>query len=214
MSSSDMEPTVKVHHILLFTLMGVTAISALPLTYARWLLIPTIALVGYVIVNRHDAFRMLARIARILPLILVAAFSLSLAGGSDWTVVMERLGVALLKGILSLAAVFILLERIGYGGFLKALEKLGLPRSIVMSLVFLHRYGLLLQDEWHRMHTGMMSRTCRTLPPRRRLRILTNMVGVLFIRAYERAERVHCSMLSRGWQGDDVVALQEVVRHD
>jgi cobalt/nickel transport system permease protein len=31
---------------------------------------------------------------------------------------------------------------------------------------------------------------------------MANFVGILFMRAFERSERVHAAMLARGWRGD------------
>jgi cobalt/nickel transport system permease protein len=74
-------------------------------------------------------------------------------------------------------------------------------------LSILYRYLLLLFEEGQRM---MLARDIRYFGGRYREqpRILGNMLGSIFIRTYERAERVYGAMLVRGYQGR-IVTLQE-----
>ena len=49
----------------------------------------------------------------------------------------------------------------------------------------------------------VQARRSRTFRPAGRLDwgLLTGLIGVLFLRAFERGERVHAAMLARGWDG-------------
>jgi cobalt/nickel transport system permease protein len=62
------------------------------------------------------------------------------------------------------------------------------------------RYRHVLLEELERMATA---RRARTFDRRSALSwvLLTGLIGMLFLRTIERAERVHGAMVARGWQG-------------
>ena len=64
----------------------------------------------------------------------------------------------------------------------------------------MHRYLYVLTDELDRM---LKARRSRDLPPlgAARLGPADGLIGILFLRAFERGERVHAAMLARGWDG-------------
>jgi cobalt/nickel transport system permease protein len=83
---------------------------------------------------------------------------------------------------------------------LVGLERLRLPTLMVQIMGFMLRYRGVVADELHRMRIaresrGFVARDVRHLP------VLARTAGVLFIRCYERGERVHLAMLSRGYTG-------------
>jgi cobalt/nickel transport system permease protein len=65
---------------------------------------------------------------------------------------------------------------------------------------FMIRYLDVVTDEMWRMHIARQSRGFRSRDPRQ-WPVLAKSIGVLFIRSYERGERVHLAMLSRGYDG-------------
>jgi cobalt/nickel transport system permease protein len=77
---------------------------------------------------------------------------------------------------------------------------LGVPPLLVATLQFMDRYRHVLLDELDRMATARRARTFRR---RRALpwALLGGLIGMLFLRTFERAERVHGAMLARGWNG-------------
>ncbi|MCX5999217.1 MAG: energy-coupling factor transporter transmembrane component T, partial [Chloroflexi bacterium] len=70
----------------------------------------------------------------------------------------------------------------------------------VMTLSFAYRYIFVLVDEAMRM---WRARESRSLGRKRlwQIRTLGSMIGILFIRSYERGERVYAAMVSRGYEG-------------
>ncbi|MFN4091188.1 MAG: energy-coupling factor transporter transmembrane component T, partial [Alphaproteobacteria bacterium] len=62
------------------------------------------------------------------------------------------------------------------------------------------RYLDVVTGEMGRMVTAMRSRGCDPRSPRH-WPMLARSLGALFIRSYERGERVHLAMLSRGYTG-------------
>jgi len=75
-----------------------------------------------------------------------------------------------------------------------------MPRVMVMILSFMYRYIFVLVDEAMRMR---QARDSRNFGGSRlwQMRTIGNMIGTLFIRSYERGERVYAAMLARGFDG-------------
>ncbi|MGD2136594.1 MAG: cobalt ECF transporter T component CbiQ [Gemmatimonadales bacterium] len=104
------------------------------------------------------------------------------------------------KGVLSVTAVSMLIGVIGFQRVLRALQSLRVPRLFVTLLSFMWRYIGVLADAAMRM---MRARDSRGRPPelRRRARVAGHMAGSLFLRSFERAERVGQAMVARGYDG-------------
>lgn len=83
---------------------------------------------------------------------------------------------------------------------LAGLERLRVPEPIVAIASFMLRYLELVAEELGRMHAAM---TARGHDPRWlwQVRPMAAASGALFVRSYERGERVHLAMQARGWTG-------------
>ena len=82
-----------------------------------------------------------------------------------------------------------------------ALSRLGVPQKIVHLLLLNYRYIFVIEEEYHRL---VRSAAVRGFQPSTRLhtyRTFAYLVGMLFVRASERAERVYMAMLCRGFSG-------------
>ena len=84
---------------------------------------------------------------------------------------------------------------------LVGLRRLRLPAALVQIMGFMIRYLDVVLAEMGRMLTAMRSRGCDPRSPRH-WPVLARSLGALFIRSYERGERVHLAMLSRGYDGE------------
>lgn len=80
---------------------------------------------------------------------------------------------------------------------LDGLRRLHLPGQLVDIMGFMVRYVEVVGDQWRRMGIARASRGFTATSPRA-WRALAASVGMLFIASYERGERVHLAMLSRG----------------
>ncbi len=80
-------------------------------------------------------------------------------------------------------------------------ERLRLPPLLVQIASFMLRYMDVILDQMRRMRVARESRAfvARDL---RQAPVLARSAGALFIRSYERGERVHLAMLSRGYTGE------------
>lgn len=79
-------------------------------------------------------------------------------------------------------------------------DRLRLPPLLVQIATFMLRYMDVILDQMRRMRIARESRAfvARDL---RQAPVLAKSAGALFIRSYERGERVHLAMLSRGYTG-------------
>ncbi|MEU5128792.1 cobalt ECF transporter T component CbiQ [Streptomyces mobaraensis] len=109
-------------------------------------------------------------------------------------------GTLLAKGTLGVAASVLLASTTGLRDLLLGLRRLRVPALLVQIAAFMIRYGDVVADEMRRMRVARESRghTARGV---RHWRVLAVSAGALFIRAYERGERVHLAMVSRGYTG-------------
>ncbi|HYJ69493.1 MAG TPA: cobalt ECF transporter T component CbiQ [Nocardioidaceae bacterium] len=80
------------------------------------------------------------------------------------------------------------------------LQRLRLPGLLVETLSFMVRYLDVVTDDLRRMRIARESRAFSARGPRH-WKVLATSAGALFVRSYERGERVHLAMLSRGYAG-------------
>lgn len=82
----------------------------------------------------------------------------------------------------------------------RALQHLRVPDPLVLIVSFMVRYVDVVGDQMRRMKVARESRGFRPRSVRSWGPIAAS-AGALFIRSYERGERVHLAMVSRGWSG-------------
>lgn len=80
------------------------------------------------------------------------------------------------------------------------MQRLRVPQVVTTIASLMLRYIDVIVAEARRMHTA---RVCRGHDPRFLWQVgaVARGIGVLFLRSYERGERVHLAMLARGWTG-------------
>lgn len=106
----------------------------------------------------------------------------------------------LLKGTIGVLASLTLAATTEAPDVLTGLQRLRMPDQIVQIMAFMIRYLDVVTAELGRMMVAMRSRGCEPRSPRH-WPTLARAMGALFIRSYERGERVHLAMLSRGYTG-------------
>lgn len=107
----------------------------------------------------------------------------------------------LVKGTLGVLAAILLSTTTTARELLRGFEKLRMPSLMVQIASFMLRYVNVVNDELERMKVARMSRGFEATGIKQ-WRVLASAAGALFIRSYERGERVHLAMLSRGYTGD------------
>ncbi|MET9146506.1 MULTISPECIES: cobalt ECF transporter T component CbiQ [unclassified Streptomyces] len=106
----------------------------------------------------------------------------------------------LAKGTLGVAASVLLASTTELRELLLGLQRLKLPPLLVQIASFMIRYGDVITDEMRRMRIARESRGFEARGVRH-WGVLAKSAGALFIRSYERGERVHLAMVSRGYAG-------------
>jgi cobalt/nickel transport system permease protein len=109
-------------------------------------------------------------------------------------------GALLAKGTLGVASALTLAATTEPDDLLRGLQRLRVPDLIVQIAGFMIRYLDVVTADLRRMTTAMRSRGYDPRSPRH-WPTLARSLGALFIRSYERGERVHLAMLSRGYTG-------------
>jgi cobalt/nickel transport system permease protein len=134
-----------------------------------------------------------------LPFLALAAafpFAVDVPGlaAADWS------ASIFLRGTAAAALLSLLAETTEFSELIGALQRFRLPGVWVTALALAFRYLFLLGDEWRRTNEA---RGCRA-PALRGLaltRVMAGQLGLVFVRAWERGERVHGAMLARGFDG-------------
>ncbi|MFJ8083679.1 cobalt ECF transporter T component CbiQ [Streptomyces sp. NPDC096205] len=106
----------------------------------------------------------------------------------------------LAKGTLGVAASVLLASTTELRELLLGLQRLKLPPLLVQIASFMIRYGDVITDEMRRMRIARESRGFEARGVKH-WGVLAKSAGALFIRSYERGERVHLAMVSRGYAG-------------
>ena len=102
-----------------------------------------------------------------------------------------------MKGTLGVLASLTLAATTEPRAVIRGLERLRMPAQLVQIMGFMVRYLDVVTDEMRRMRVALASRGFTARNPLH-WPVLARSAGALFIRSYERGERVHLAMLSRG----------------
>ncbi|MFC7501177.1 cobalt ECF transporter T component CbiQ [Nocardioides sp. CPCC 206347] len=173
-----------------------------------------LALLVAVIVVSHVPFRyLLPRMVLEVPFLVFAALIpfvaegprvvVPLLGGLDLSLSESGLVAAwglAVKGTLGVLASLTLAATTEPTEVLRGLQRLRMPDLLVQIMAFMVRYLDVVAGDLGRMITAMKSRGVDPRSPRH-WPALARTLGALFVRSYERGERVHLAMLSRGYDG-------------
>jgi cobalt/nickel transport system permease protein len=106
----------------------------------------------------------------------------------------------LMKFALTISAALLLIATTSFPGVCHALRRLGFPALFVSQLLFLYRYLFVLMEEAMRIIRAREMRSFGTGSTG--IKVSARLIGILFLRTVDRAERIYYAMLSRGFQGD------------
>jgi len=137
----------------------------------------------------------------------VANFSIAM-----WDFVITDAGLLrfvsiLIRSWLSVQIALLLVAATRFPDLIHALEHLRVPAILTTIIAFLYRYLFVLTDEVFRLLRARESRSASVTGKRSgggvfwRANVAGNMAGQLFLRSYERSDRIYNAMLSRGYTG-------------
>jgi cobalt/nickel transport system permease protein len=110
-------------------------------------------------------------------------------------------GSIVAKGTLGVLSAVVLSTTTTAREILRGLERLRLPTIMVQIASFMLRYVNVISDEMERMKIARESRGFDATGVKH-WKVIATSAAALFIRSYERGERVHLAMLSRGFDGE------------
>lgn len=105
----------------------------------------------------------------------------------------------MLRFMLTVSSALILISLTGFNRVCASLERLYVPKPFIIQLMFLYRYLFVLADEAGRMVTA---RALRSFGNGSGIKAYASLVGHLLLRSMDRAQRIHLSMFSRGFDGN------------
>lgn len=168
----------------LLVLLGVIALSQVPPTYIAKRMVVEVPFVFFAVLLPFVAHG---------PRTEVLGLSVSESG------LLAAFGL-LAKGTLGVIASLTLAATTQPQDLLMGLQRLRMPALLVQIMGFMIRYLEVVTDELRRMRIARESRGFSSRDPRQ-WPVLAKTMGALFIRSFERGERVHLAMLARGYTG-------------
>lgn len=165
-------------------------------------------LLGVLALARLPIARVLPRMAVELPFVAFALLLPFVGRGPDVVVLglalsepgLHSAANILAKATLGVATSVLLAATTRTRDLLDGLARLRLPEPLVQIASFMLRFVHVTADQWSRMSRARAARGFDTTGPRS-WPVLARSLGVLFIRSFERGERVHLAMLARGYTG-------------
>lgn len=113
----------------------------------------------------------------------------------------------LIRSWLSVQMAILLVAVTRFPDLIHALEHLRVPSVLTTIIAFLYRYLFVLTDEVFRLLRARESRSAAATGARSgggvlwRAKVAGNMAGQLFLRSYERSDRIYNAMIARGYSG-------------
>lgn len=99
------------------------------------------------------------------------------------------------------ASLILLVLTTKFSRLIQAMKNFKLPNVFITMTAITYRFIFLFINEAYRMALAKESRTVAKEPRMRAIRSFANMITTLFIRSYERGERVYLAMIARGYSG-------------
>ena len=131
---------------------------------------------------------------------------------------MVRFASIVVRTWLSVQMAILLTATTQFPDLTHALHHLRVPKLLVAIISFMYRYLFVLTDEAMRLMRAREARSARSTAGGAggsivwRARVTGNMVGQLFLRSYERSDRVYNAMLARGYSGQFLTLNPHLMR--
>lgn len=190
---------------LLTTLVFIICVISLP-KYSVYRIMPFMFYPAILIpLSETPIMLVLKRLALALPFCIMAGLS-SIISVREIAYYIAGFGVSygllnftaiILRALLCVSALLILIATTPFCEIAGVLHALRLPSLFVMALELTYRYISVIFGEAHNMFLSYALRN--KLKPNIELKLMGAFIGQLFLRSYNRAERVYSAMLLRGY---------------
>lgn len=189
---------VKIKLVLLITY--ILAVVLTPIQFFWFFILYAFIAVAIVVISRLPLKFIFERIKEISPFILLVLVSVPFIYKEQRLLVFTR---CLVKAILSALGMVVVLATEKFTQVLQGLRELKMPEIFIKLLSFMYRYLFVLEDEFEKMQRSFAARRVTQGQKWLQIKSFANMLGVLFIRAFERSERIYLAMCARGLNGKD-----------
>ena len=181
-----------------FVISLILVLTILPGEYMAYSALPLLViLISILIISKVPVANVIKRTLVILPLVIpvILINSIFMESGLRHSMILS------VRSFLSIFSLVLLVSVTRFSDMMKTLSRWHFPRIVIMILSFMYRYFFLL--------TGEMEKMVRAVKLRSggkggvgMFRIYSQILAILFIKSYERAERVYHAMLMRGYDGN------------
>ena len=165
-----------------------------PILWIYPFIVVALLLVLVIVASKVPILFLIKRVLLFEPfVILVALLSLLQPDG------VQKFSSIIVKSTLSLITVIMISNTTPFSELLKVLRRIHAPAVMVSIIALMYRYIFVLVDEMERMKRARQSRTFG----KSRFHawyFLSTVIGQLFLRSTERAERIFAAMSARGWK--------------
>lgn len=181
-----------------FVISLILVLTILPGEYISYSALPLLViLIAVLIISKVPVANVIKRTLVILPMVIpvILLNSIFMESGLRHSMILS------VRSFLSIFSLVLLVSVTRFSDMMKTLSRWRFPRIVIMILSFMYRYFFLL--------TGEMEKMVRAVKIRSggkggvgMFRIYSQILAILFIKSYERAERVYHAMLMRGYDGN------------
>ncbi|HNV85482.1 MAG TPA: cobalt ECF transporter T component CbiQ [Candidatus Omnitrophota bacterium] len=187
---------------ILFSLAGILWVVGLGPGQAKSLAVAVLFLAGLTKLGKIPPGDFLKRMLLVFPIAAMIGISVLTVPRGDHGVQARLFGLVIAKALISVWILFLLTATTPFPVMLESLARMRCPKIFLMLLGFCYRYLFLMADEAERMTHALASRGYegRWLG---QARFIGHLIGMFFVRSYERGERVFAAMLSRGYEGPE-----------
>lgn len=198
---------------LITALIFITVTVLTPAKKYQQFLFYLILLLAFILLSRIPLLHVLKKSLVIIPFALLVAVFTPFFSQKTRIINPAYLFIwnVFIKSWTAVVALTLLTASTPFPKLLSGLERLKVPKIFILILSFMYRYIFVIIEEIEEMERGWQSRDVGSSLILK-VRIFANIIGVLFIRTYERAERIYQSMVSRGFNGTLLTLNGEKIR--
>lgn len=204
-----MDPRMKI-------LLSVLILLAIVITpngrfFDHLLFLPLLILLYYI--SNIPILSLVKRLALTLPLVMLIGISLPFVSPGNplitfhfhWPITITDTGVAnftsvVIKALSAIIVMTLLTATTRFRDLIAGMQKLRFPTLFTSILGFMYRYLFLFIDEIEHLNIGRQSRSFGKRP-KIAMKGFGWMISSLFLRSFERAERIYHAMCARGFNG-------------
>jgi len=204
----SLDPRAKI--VALFSFLFIVIFT--PITQAQKFVLYGALILSLILISRVPAKFVLKRSLAIIPFVGLVAIGLPFLGGSGGSYNFGVFSVTqsafliflnvLVKSWLCVLAMIVLTSTTSFSKLLNGFQRLKMPRVYIMILSFMYRFIFVFDDELMRMSRARDARTSFSSSWIQSVKAVGGIIGALFVRSYERGERVYAAMRSRGFNGE------------